>query len=160
MESNRNWTRTPTLSLLALAQMSSTALNLSSSRLRTSTPTRAIHSTLTARASPSIPPATQTYEPLVKAVLLHRLIYSIFSYSAGLSWALTVIWTTWDQGGLSNIGLVGILYNMISPSVWVLAAFNWAIGPLPVVILRKTYLTSESNRSSQILRILIINTKF
>ena len=139
--------------------MSSTALNLSSSRPRTSTPTRAIHSTLTARASPSIPPATQTYEPLVKAVLRHRLIYSIFSYSAGLSWVLTVVWTTWDQGGLSNIGLVGMLYNMVSPSVWVFAALNWAIGALPVVILRKLYLTSESGRFPNTLNT-IINTIF
>ncbi|RXW17250.1 hypothetical protein EST38_g8607 [Candolleomyces aberdarensis] len=43
------------------------------SRFRTSTPVRAITSTLVNRSSPSLPPASQTYEPLVKSVLRYRL---------------------------------------------------------------------------------------
>lgn len=79
----------------------------------------------------------------MKAVLRHRLAFNIFINSAALSWASTFLWTLWDQGGFSNIGLGGFLYNLLSPSIWVLSAINWVVGVLPVIVLRKTYLTGE-----------------
>lgn len=123
----------------------SAAMNLSGSRSRTSTPIRAISSAIGARSSPTIPPAVHIYEPLVKAVLRHRLVYSIFSYSACLSWTLTVAWTIWDQGGVANVGLSGFLYNLLSPSIWFLSAMNWATGVMPILILRKFYLTGKNS---------------
>lgn len=110
----------------------------------TSSPrTRAITSSLIAsRSSPSIPPSTTTYQPLVKAVLRHRLIYSIFPYSAVLSWLLSVLWTTWDQDG-GGLRLGRFFKNSINPEVWVWGAVGWAVGVLPVLVMRKIYLTSE-----------------
>ncbi|KAF8120126.1 hypothetical protein EV363DRAFT_1367259 [Boletus edulis] len=40
--------------------------------------------------STNVPPATQTFEPLAKFILSHRLFYNIFAYSATFSLASTV----------------------------------------------------------------------
>ncbi|KZP26794.1 hypothetical protein FIBSPDRAFT_918061 [Athelia psychrophila] len=117
--------------------------DLSSSR---STPTRAITSSmLSSRSSPTLPSAATAYDPLVKAVLAHRLAYNIFSYSALFSWILTLFWTTWDQ---EDAGLGSFVWNMLSPSIWLLSAVNWALGVLPVVLLRKFYLTAKPSTAS------------
>lgn len=67
--------------------------------LRTTTPVRAIPSTLSTRSSPSIPPPGQLYDPTLRAVLRYRLIYNIFLYSALLSWVHAVGWSIWHKGG-------------------------------------------------------------
>ena len=108
---------------------------------RTSTPARAITSPLSARSSPPIPPATQLFEPLVKAVLRHRLLYNIFGYSLLFSWIQTVIWVIWCAGGVGELGIGGTLATPVMPTTLLLAGFNWAIVPLPVIVFRKKYLT-------------------
>ncbi|KAG6819110.1 hypothetical protein H0H93_015355, partial [Arthromyces matolae] len=55
-----------------------------------STPVRAITTTLLTRSTPSIPPPTQKYEPIVKSILKTRLIKKAFLYSAIFSWTYVV----------------------------------------------------------------------
>ncbi|KAF8879244.1 nucleoporin protein Ndc1-Nup [Infundibulicybe gibba] len=103
-------------------------------------PVKAITSTLSARSSPSIPPASQSYEPLVKAVLQHRLKL-IFSYSLGCSWLITFAWVAWNRGGLSRLGVAGMMLEPFRPFTIMLAAPLWATSALPIIILRKVYLS-------------------
>ena len=46
--------------------------------------------TFAPRPSTNVPPATQTFEPLAKCVLSHRLLYNVFTYSAAFSLASTI----------------------------------------------------------------------
>jgi nucleoporin NDC1 len=121
--------------------MSGTTLNQSGLWSRTSTPTRAITSTLAARTAPPIPSASQSYEPLVKSVLRNRLTYRTFFYSAVLSWVLTVVWSSWSQ----PLAVVEILLLPIQPATILFAVANWAIGALPILVLRKVFLLGEWN---------------
>jgi hypothetical protein len=131
---NATWTCTATT-------MSSSGVNLSGSWSRTSTPARAIVNTtaLAARTAPSIPPASRSYEPLVKSVLRHRLTHSIFLYSAFLSWGLTVAWMHWN----GPLGIGGSLLIPIMPATIFWTCIAWATGALPVLVLRKVCLTGE-----------------
>ncbi|EIW56161.1 uncharacterized protein TRAVEDRAFT_172114 [Trametes versicolor FP-101664 SS1] len=105
------------------------------------TPITAIRSTLLSRSAPSIPPASQTYEPLVKGVLRHRL-YKIFLHSAIFCWALATIWMTWSASGRSGMGVKASLLLPIRPSTLAFAVATFAAGALPVVVLRKTHLVA------------------
>ncbi|KAI0070659.1 hypothetical protein K474DRAFT_744568 [Panus rudis PR-1116 ss-1] len=106
------------------------------------TPIRATVSSLSLRSAPSVPPASHTYEPLVRSVLRHRLLYVIFPYSAAFTWLVSVWTTTWMRGGLPVLGLVGALVrNPLSPVVLGVSALAWCFGVLPVLVLRKTYMT-------------------
>lgn len=125
---------------LHLTMSVSTILN---SPLPNTSPTRAIASTLTTRSEPSIPPASRTYEPLVKAVLRHRLLYRLFPHALLFSWALVVAWSTWQQGGMSSLGLRGTILNLVSPSTLSFAVAIWIVGIVPLVILRKAHVTGE-----------------
>lgn len=106
-------------------------------------PIRAITSTLSVRSAPSIPPASQTYEPLVKSILRHRQTRRIFLYSAAFSWVQAVIWVTWTLGGLSELGMKGIAFVPFMPFTLLVTLSGWLVGALPVVVLRKLYLTGE-----------------
>ena len=108
-----------------------------------STPIRAITSTLSLRSAPSIPPPSKTYEPLLKAILHNRLIYSIFLYSAAFTWAVVALYLLWLQGGTPGLGLVGAVLSPISPWTVLFALAAWLLGVLPVIILRKAYLTGQ-----------------
>ena len=100
------------------------------------TPIRAIPSTLLSRTAPIIPPAAQAYEPLVKRVLRHRQ-YKIFLRAGLFSWFLVATWAVSRAGGVES------LLMPIHPSTWAYAAATFALGALPVVVLRKTYLAGE-----------------
>ncbi|KAI0691477.1 nucleoporin protein Ndc1-Nup [Cytidiella melzeri] len=113
-----------------------------STPLRSSTAIRALPSTLASRATPTVPPASQIYEPLVKSVLRHRLLFRIFAYSAVFSWTLVVLQSTVRQGGLRSLGLVGILLNPISPRTLALAFVVWLFSVVPIVVTRKACLTA------------------
>ncbi|KIJ60868.1 hypothetical protein HYDPIDRAFT_97985 [Hydnomerulius pinastri MD-312] len=89
--------------------------------------------TLAARPSPTVPPAAQAFEPLVKSVLRHRLIYNIFAYSAAFTLASRVFLPGEDDASL--------VIRLLRPSNWVTASFTWAVGVLPIIVLRKVYLT-------------------
>ncbi|KAI0083890.1 nucleoporin protein Ndc1-Nup [Irpex rosettiformis] len=113
-----------------------------SAALGSSTAVRALPSTLALRATPTVPSATQAYEPLVKSVLRHRLLLRIFASSAVFSWAVVALATTVRQGGLRSLGLVGLLLNPILPRTLVLAFVIWLLSAVPVVVMRKRSLTA------------------
>ncbi|TBU28210.1 nucleoporin protein Ndc1-Nup [Dichomitus squalens] len=100
------------------------------------TPIRAIPSTLLSRTAPTIPPASQLYEPLVKAVLRHRQ-YKIFLHSAALSWLLVSAWRTWSEGD-RDFWLLPI-----RPSTLAYTLATFATGALPIVVLRKSHVAAS-----------------
>ncbi|TFK83427.1 hypothetical protein K466DRAFT_665850 [Polyporus arcularius HHB13444] len=97
------------------------------------TPVRAIPSTLLSRTAPTIPPASQLYEPLVKGVLRHRL-YKTFLHAAVVCWVLVITWRTWSNGS------GGSLLMPIKPSTLAYTVMTFCAGALPVVVLRKVHL--------------------
>ena len=101
-----------------------------------STPVRAIPSTLLSRTAPTIPPASQLYEPLVKGVLRHRL-YKTFLNAAVLSWALVLSWRSWFAGAGDT------LLMPIRPSILAYTVMTFSAGALPVLVLRKVHLVGE-----------------
>ena len=109
-----------------------------------SPPSRAITSTLSARAAPSVPPATQTYEPLARAALRRRLLYDILPPSILPVWISAIFWKTWDVGGMSVLNVLKALIIPFHPSTLFVTAFVWAFGVLPIIVLRKSQLTGES----------------
>ncbi|KAL4251139.1 NDC1 family protein [Abortiporus biennis] len=113
-----------------------------------STPIRAIASSLSLRSAASLPPPSQIYEPLVKNVLQHRLIFGIFLYSAAFSWASTVIQSVWLQQGNDELGLIGWLWNLVSPTTLVFSTLVWSLGVLPIVVIRKAFLTATPTPAS------------
>ncbi|KAH9918053.1 nucleoporin protein Ndc1-Nup [Fomitopsis serialis] len=121
---------------------------MSNGAARPSTPMRAITSTLSTRSAPAVPPATQTYEPLVKGVLRHRLLYNILAPSLLYSWALANVWSNWSQGGFAHLGLWGSLVDCISPLTLTQAAFIWLLGVVPALVVRNRFLTATSTPAS------------
>ena len=109
-----------------------------------STPMRAITSTLAARSAPRIPPATQTYEPLVKSIIGKRLVYSILAPSLAYSWALANVWSKWSQGGPSQLGLWGSFVDCVKPLTLLYASAIWVLGVVPALVIRNRFLTGES----------------
>ncbi|KAI0367282.1 hypothetical protein BV20DRAFT_970683 [Pilatotrama ljubarskyi] len=105
------------------------------------TPATAIRTTLLSRSAPSIPPASQLYEPLVKGVLRHRL-YKIFLHSALCCWALVTLWMTWSTGGTFSMGVRDSLLLPLKPSTLAFTVATFLAGALPVVVLRKTHLVA------------------
>ncbi|GJE99489.1 nucleoporin protein Ndc1-Nup [Phanerochaete sordida] len=112
------------------------------------TPMKALPSNLALRAAPAVPAAAQNYEPLVKNVLRQRLLSRTFTYSAAFCWMLVVLASTARQGGVSRLGLVGVLVNPFLPRTLGLAFTIWAVGVLPVLVLRKLYLTATPTSAS------------
>lgn len=117
---------------------------LKSSTAGSSTPIRALPSQLALKAAPSVPPASQTFEPLIKATLRHRLLFRIFLYSALFSW--TVVWgqSIWSRGGITTVGPLNALMLPFWPSTVAFTLATWALGIAPVVIARKAYLSGTS----------------
>ena len=130
------------LALPLIAPTMSTG-NTATSSTRPSQPARAITSTLSARASPSVLPASQTYEPLARAVLRRRLLYHILPQSSLTVWASTTFWMIWYAGGVSTLTLSKVLVIPLLPSTLFVTFLVWAFGVLPIVVLRKSHLTGE-----------------
>jgi len=99
------------------------------------TRTRPITSTLTARLSPTVPSASQNYEPLVRSALRQRLIHNIFVFSAAFALVVNILFGGEDDSSA--------FARLLQPGTWVMACIKWSIGVLPVVALRKAYLTRE-----------------
>ncbi|KAI8973117.1 nucleoporin protein Ndc1-Nup [Trametes punicea] len=118
-----------------------------------STPMTAIRSTLLSRNAPSVPLASQLYEPLVKGVLRHRL-YKIFVHSALFCWALVTLWMTWSRGGMFGMGAKESLLLPVKPSTLVYTMAMFFTGALPVVVLRKTHLVAAPTPATSPSRIL------
>ncbi|TFK23884.1 hypothetical protein FA15DRAFT_687725 [Coprinopsis marcescibilis] len=106
------------------------------------TPIRAIKSTLVNRSSPSVGPASQTYEPLVKSVLAYRLS-RVFSDSAAICFALQALWTIWQKGGPAELGAYGMMIAPFKPVAFLGASLLWATAAVPVIVIRKTFLTAQ-----------------
>lgn len=84
------------------------------------------------RPSTNVPPSTQTFEPLAKSVLSHRLLYNVFAYSAAFSLASTIFLAGGDAS---------FLLRLFRPSTWVNAFLTWLVGVLPIIVVRKVFLT-------------------
>lgn len=100
-----------------------------------STRTRAITSTLTARLSPTLPSPSQTYEPLVRSALRQRLIHNIFAFSVAFTLVVNILFEGEND--------TSAFARLLQPRTWAIGCFKWAVGVLPVVALRKVYLTCE-----------------
>ncbi|OJA18737.1 hypothetical protein AZE42_12235 [Rhizopogon vesiculosus] len=111
-----------------------------SSGMGETTRTRAITSTLTARLSPTVPSASQTYEPLVRSALRQRLIHNIFAFSFAFTLLANFIF-----GGEGDVSAFA---RLLQPRTWAMGCFHWAVGVLPVVALRKVYLTSAATSAT------------
>jgi nucleoporin NDC1 len=118
--------------------------NTTRSPLQLSPPSRALTSTLSARAAPQVPPATQTYEPHARAVLRRRLLYDILPLSILPVWVYTIFWKSWNVGGMSALSVLKAVLVPFLPTTLLVTIFVWAFGVLPVVVLRKSQLTGES----------------
>ncbi|KAJ3566049.1 hypothetical protein NP233_g7250 [Leucocoprinus birnbaumii] len=112
----------------------------SSSAART-IPIRAIPSTLAIKSTPTIPPPTESYEPLVKAELRHRLAKNIFLQSGLLTWAAVTITTIWQQNP-SSAGFFNFLMAPFRPLTVLASLVVWASMGLPVIVLRKLLLSA------------------
>ncbi|KAI5989819.1 nucleoporin protein Ndc1-Nup-domain-containing protein [Pisolithus orientalis] len=93
-------------------------------------------SSFSARPSPTVPPASQSYEPLVKAVLKHRLNRNIFAFSAAFSLGFHILFWSSDDSSLSA--------RLLSLSAWLVASLAWLVGVLPIIVSRKLNLTTHS----------------
>ncbi|KAI0002445.1 nucleoporin protein Ndc1-Nup [Russula compacta] len=113
-----------------------------------SSPVRAITSTLSARAAPPVPPASQTYEPLACAVLRRRLLYDVLLPSTLPVWVSTIFWNAWNVGGISALSILNAFIMPLLPSTLLMTTIAWALGTLPVIVLRKSQLTTVPTPSS------------
>lgn len=84
------------------------------------------------KSSPSLPPATQVYEPLVKATLAQRLMFWVFPWSLAASTAVCGVWVWWSAG----YGLVDSLQAAVLRGV-----VAWVVCATPAMLLRKVGLT-------------------
>ncbi|KAJ7488954.1 hypothetical protein FB451DRAFT_1521815 [Mycena latifolia] len=94
------------------------------------TPIRVITMPLRSSAAPPIPAAAQLYEPLAKAVLRRRLTARIFPATGLLCVFAAGVW-------LASIGRV----NGSGVGVLGAAAGMWVAAVLPVLLVRKAFLT-------------------
>ncbi|KAF8178903.1 nucleoporin protein Ndc1-Nup [Pholiota molesta] len=130
--------------------MSIPALNASTSR--TGTPVRAITSTISNRAVPSIPPASEAYEPLVKALFRHRLRFVLLA-SGAATWITFTTWAYWQNGCLEKVGFLGALTLPMSPWVLFSTILAWFSVALPISVLRKIYLSTHRSGATSPLAI-------
>lgn len=107
------------------------------------TPVTAIRTKLVTKSSPSIPPASKTYDPIVKAVLRHRLLSNIFPLSALLAWILASGWAIWARGGFSFAKATETLLVPIQPLTLLATFIFWVVAAVPPIVLRKVFLTRE-----------------
>lgn len=113
-------------------------------------PVRAIPSSLFSKLAPSIPLPSESYEPLVKSVLRHRLLYSIFLQSILLTWAAMTLSGIWQRYPAS-ITFDQLYKSLFSPITILASLLVWVFGALPVIVLRTKFLTREFSSSSSLL---------
>ncbi|KIL60341.1 hypothetical protein M378DRAFT_26563 [Amanita muscaria Koide BX008] len=106
---------------------------------------RAIHTSLTSRPVPSIPPPTQIYVPLTKQILRHRLIRQVFVSSLLSCWALSTVWGTEKAESRAASALLLTPFRL-KTILW--TAIMWGALALPEVVLRKRFLTSKPTKAA------------
>ncbi|KAI0277030.1 nucleoporin protein Ndc1-Nup [Russula aff. rugulosa BPL654] len=121
---------------------------MSSGNTAAPSPVRAITSTLSTRAAPTVPPASQTYEPLARAVLRRRLLYDILPLSILPVWTSAICWKMWNSGGMSASGILNTIAIPIHPGTLLMTTIVWVFGVLPLIVLRKSQLTAVPTPSS------------
>lgn len=104
------------------------------------TPLKAIPSRIAVRSAPTIPSATDSYEPHVKTVLRHRLVYNIFLHSGLITWIIAALAAWWQQGSVS-LGLGQNLVVPFRPFTLLASGAMWCFMAFPVIVLRKLLLT-------------------
>ncbi|KAJ6482732.1 hypothetical protein C8R45DRAFT_1215438 [Mycena sanguinolenta] len=115
---------------------------LAASHTSVPTPIRAITTPLRSTSAPPIPPASQLYEPLAKAVLRRRLARRIFPYSfavAGVACLAFGFFFGHTNTNTNKHGAGAGGWTMASVALEVLGM--WVAGVLPVIFLRKAFLT-------------------
>ncbi|KAK0186270.1 nucleoporin protein Ndc1-Nup [Armillaria mellea] len=150
---------TPIASSRPSASSSSIQMNVSSPlapqpQPKSPLPLRALPSTLAVKSSPSVPLASQSYEPLIKAILRQRLLWRIFLGSIAFCWVQTVAWTIWCLGGIEVLGIGGVAMVPVTPSTSMMAYVCWVVVALPIVVLRKRHLTGYHSTSKTPLKTL------
>ncbi|KAF8211631.1 hypothetical protein K438DRAFT_52829 [Mycena galopus ATCC 62051] len=109
-------------------------------------PIRAITTPLRSSAAPPIPPPSQLYEPLAKAVLRRRLARRIFPWTLGVAmFATACLWfvvgdTRTGKGG-HRAGHQGGSSMGVGARLLGAGLALWVGGVLPLVLLRKAWLT-------------------
>jgi nucleoporin NDC1 len=98
---------------------------------------RAIPSTIAQKSTPTIPPASQVFEPYAKSVLQKRFSKDVLINAAIIGWLQAIVAVGWSNSGEESFGFTDLITVPISPSVLVVAAGLWAVGSLPVVVSRK-----------------------
>jgi hypothetical protein len=86
---------------------------------------RAITSTLSTRAAAPLPPASQTYELLARAVLRRRLLYDILPLSILPVWTSAICWKMWNSGGISASGILNTPVIPIHPGTLLMTPILW-----------------------------------
>ena len=112
----------------------------SSTNTRSDAPVRAITSNIFARALPGVPPSSETYEPLARNVLSHRLRREIYPTTAAYAWLTTTAWVCWNAsqdraGAVGWFGMVGYAFRL---GTILAACLVWVFNVLPILILRKS----------------------
>ena len=121
----------------------SSCYTMSSSLTQGATPIAAISSSLSKRPTPTLPPASQIYEPHVRSILARRLVRRVFTTSVITSWILASLWMAWMKGGVEVIGPLGWIANWLSLSSLLCASLWWLFASVPVAVLRKTYISGK-----------------
>lgn len=104
-------------------------------------PVRAIRSSLSARPQPSVPSPQQSYIPLAKHILKQRLVRHVYFYSALVCWIQGYIWTVWLLGGVEQLRSSTFVAPFY-PLTLLLACATWLVAALPAIVIRKAYLTT------------------
>ncbi|KAJ8507456.1 hypothetical protein ONZ45_g10177 [Pleurotus djamor] len=102
---------------------------------------RALPSAFATKATPSVPSAAETYEPLAKSILQRRLTQDVSARGALCCWGAASIWSMWSHSGS---GLGSLLLNVVMPRTLLYACSFWVLACLPAIFLRKKYLTATS----------------
>jgi len=113
-----------------------------------STPIRAISSKISVGPTSSGPPSSDAYERLVKALFRHRLEFSLI-LSAAYTYALVNAWTLWQAGGFAKMGLWGAVWLPVNLWTICITLLVWLTLPVPVVVLRKAFLTRRHSFKCQ-----------
>lgn len=104
-------------------------------------PVRAIRSSLSARPQPSAPSPQQSYIPLAKHILKQSLVRHVYFYSALVCWIQGYIWTVWLLGGVEQLRSSTFVAPFY-PLTLLLAGATWLVAALPAIVIRKAYLTT------------------
>lgn len=108
---------------------------------------RAIPSTALSRAAPTVPHASEAFEPLVKAILRTRQ-RSIYLSSAAFCWATTTIWMSWSNGARGVLSVDALFITPFRPVTLLLAVAGWTVTAMPVLVLRKLSLATPPTPSA------------